>query len=82
MFNSSQIRIQARDNGVPFRFSTKVCQLTITRNFQVPIFNPRSYIQTVPETLPLGDVILTVTAVDNDPLVRFCCFHLCLQKNT
>ncbi|RUS85645.1 hypothetical protein EGW08_006591, partial [Elysia chlorotica] len=36
--------------------------------YQSPIFNPRSYVQTVPETLPLGDVILTVSAVDNDPL--------------
>ncbi|GFN78435.1 protocadherin fat 4, partial [Plakobranchus ocellatus] len=63
-----QIRIQARDNGVPFRFSTKVCQLTITRNFQRPVFRDQNYIQTVPETLPLGDVILTVTATDLDPL--------------
>ena len=63
-----QLRIRARDGGVPFKFSIKVCRLTITRNFQTPVFSENNYGVIVSETLPLGDVILTVTATDSDPL--------------
>ncbi|XP_035826841.1 protocadherin Fat 4, partial [Aplysia californica] len=63
-----QLRIRARDNGVPFKFSTKVCRLTITRNFQPPRFTEQTYSTAVLETVPLGDVLLAVTATDNDPL--------------
>ena len=72
----SQIRIRARDNGTPFRFNTTVCVVTITRNFQAPVFGDLQYSAVVPETFPLGDVILTVTATDADPLVRLLLFTL------
>ena len=64
-----QIRIRARDSGTPFSFNTTVCVVTITRNFQPPVFTDQQYSAFVPETFPLGDVILSVNAIDNDPLV-------------
>ncbi|XP_046579033.1 protocadherin Fat 4-like [Haliotis rubra] len=63
-----QLRVQARDHGVPFKFNTTVCVLTITRNFRAPVFINDQHSTTVDETLPLGSVILTVNATDADSL--------------
>ncbi|KAL8559117.1 hypothetical protein ACOMHN_046165 [Nucella lapillus] len=63
-----RIRIRARDSGTPFKFNTTVCVLTITRNFQPPVFLDQQYTTVVPETFPLGNVLLTVSANDNDLL--------------
>ncbi|KAJ8318063.1 hypothetical protein KUTeg_003154 [Tegillarca granosa] len=66
-----RIRVQARDQGVPFRYNTSVVIVTLQRNFQSPIFTRQEYTQTIVETLPLGNVILTVNATDGDPLSPF-----------
>jgi hypothetical protein len=66
-----QIRVRARDGGVPFRFNTSVVIVTMQRNFQTPTWRVPSYSQTVVESLGLGTVILTVNATDTDPLVSY-----------
>ncbi|XP_041364042.1 protocadherin Fat 1-like [Gigantopelta aegis] len=63
-----RIRIRARDEGVPFKFNTTVCLISITRNFRTPVFSRQSYVQTVDETFPLGSVLLKVNATDSDVL--------------
>lgn len=69
IFQFIQIRVRARDGGVPFRFNTSVVIVTMQRNFQAPLWSAVSYQETVVETLSLGTVILTVSATDSDPLV-------------
>lgn len=69
LFPVFQIRVRARDGGVPFRFNTSVVIVTMQRNFQTPTWQVPSYSKTVVESLGLGTVILTVNASDADPLV-------------
>ena len=68
-YNFFQIRVRARDGGVPFRFNTSVVIVTMQRNFQSPTWRVPNYSKTVVESLGLGTVILTVNATDADPLV-------------
>ncbi|KAL5018742.1 hypothetical protein ScPMuIL_004464 [Solemya velum] len=63
-----RIRIRAYDLGEPSRFNDTVAIVTVTQNFQSPIFSPDSYTVTIYETDSLGDVVVQVTATDSDPL--------------
>ena len=43
--------------------------VSVTRNFHEPAFNSTSYNVRIPETKPLGDVIIRTYATDADALV-------------
>ncbi|KAH3873295.1 hypothetical protein DPMN_036527 [Dreissena polymorpha] len=65
-----QIRVQARDQGRPALYATKVCSVSVQQNFQSPFFLNNSYTATIRETFPLGNTILTVSGRDSDLAVR------------
>ncbi|KAL3878042.1 hypothetical protein ACJMK2_035678, partial [Sinanodonta woodiana] len=77
-----QIRVMARDLGVPYRFNTSIVKITTQRNFRAPVFQAASYSQTVVETLALGNVILTVIATDADLLAPQNTIRYALTGNT
>jgi hypothetical protein len=63
-----QLRIEAYDQGTPPKTNTTVAIVSVTRNFYEPAFNSTSYNVRIPETKPLGDVIITIIQSQN-----FCC---------
>ena len=64
-----QLRIEAYDQGTPPKTNTTVAIVSVTRNFYEPAFNSTSYNVRIPETKPLGDVIIRTYATDADALV-------------
>ncbi|XP_041363172.1 uncharacterized protein LOC121378881 isoform X2 [Gigantopelta aegis] len=62
--NEYQLRIQACDLGG--LCNTTVATVTITTNFQPPVFVPSRYMASILETVSLGDVIVDVNATDGD----------------
>ena len=63
---SLQIRVVASDGGSPPRIDTTVVSVTVTRNLQKPRFDPQNYPVRVLQTFPIGQVLTTVSAKDND----------------
>ena len=59
----------ASDGGNPSLTDTTVVYVNVTRNLFSPIFQPDTYSIAIPESEPLGETIITVTAVDNDATV-------------
>ena len=69
MFCFLQLRIQACDLGG--LCNTTVATVSITTNFQPPVFVPSTYMASILETVSLGDVIVDVNATDADLNVSF-----------
>ena len=63
--------VTATDDGLPNRSSTINARVTINiiRNENDPFFVNTPYVTTIPETTGLGNVVITVTARDNDNFV-------------
>ncbi|XP_046560786.1 cadherin-related tumor suppressor-like [Haliotis rubra] len=66
-----KIYVRAEDNGSPRLYDIALVELTINRNLNPPIFTPVTYEVTIPETWPIGDVVLRVTASDADNLAPY-----------
>lgn len=56
----------ASDGGTPPRTDTTVVSVTVNRNLQKPRFDPQNYPVKVLETIPIGELLTTVSARDND----------------
>jgi len=69
-------RVTAVDNLRPNRVATATVGISVRRNPNSPIFNPTNYARTIPETTPVGSVIIDVNATDADVNVRFCVLYL------
>ena len=65
-----QLRLTAKDQGVPQNAADTTVTITVIRNKYTPAFTARNYFKSIPDTQPIGDNILTVTATDKDPSVR------------
>ncbi|XP_067670938.1 protocadherin Fat 4-like [Haliotis asinina] len=60
------VRIAAQDGSSPPWSSTGLLYLYIARNFQRPVWSSAMYAINIPETVPVLDIILRVTATDSD----------------
>lgn len=55
----------------PFVLAITTATITVEDvNDNPPVFDPRSYSVTVPETLPIGDTAVEVSATDDDLMLR------------
>lgn len=66
IFSTFQLLIEATSSGVNIQKALATVNITVTRNEHGPVFGAPSYQKTIYDTTPLGDVILTVAASDND----------------
>lgn len=64
------MRVLASDGGFPSLTDTTVVYVNVTRNLFSPVFQPDNYNIAIPESEPLGETIITVTALDSDATVR------------
>ncbi|XP_071105182.1 protocadherin gamma-B1-like [Haliotis cracherodii] len=60
------VRIVAQDGGSPPRSATALLYVTVTRNFARPLWSSATYATSIPETAPVLENILRVTATDSD----------------
>jgi len=58
--------VRASDGGTPSKSTSAVVQVTVLRNLQSPVVALQTTPLRVPETIPLGSVLTTVTATDGD----------------
>ncbi|NXR15026.1 PCDG5 protein, partial [Semnornis frantzii] len=59
--------LRARDGGEPARTGTaRIRVVVLDANDNAPVFSPAEYTMTVPEDVPVGSALLTVTATDPD----------------
>ena len=63
-------RIVVYDTGAPPRSATVTARININRNIYAPVFLPVNYEQTILETEATSYLVLTVTATDQDRIVR------------
>ncbi|KAK3745550.1 hypothetical protein RRG08_040225, partial [Elysia crispata] len=68
---SYRVELQVRDKGTPPLFSTVSFDVNVERNLFSPFFQPVDYQATIIETIPQGQIFLTVTATDGDVLVPY-----------
>ena len=62
-----ELRVIATDKGVPPQSSTMTLTIIVGDvNDNSPVFNPRTYDATLPESVVIGSYVLTVTATDRD----------------
>ena len=59
-------RVQCYDSAYPNIRDTSDVVITVSRNLNAPIFEFPRYTQTVPDTYPLGQEVLRVSATDSD----------------
>lgn len=66
-----QMRVRARDRGTPSLSSSEATATVIVqRNLNAPRFlNPSNYVTLINETVPVGTVVLVVSAQDGDTVV-------------
>ena len=65
-----QIRVRAQDGGSPRLSDITRVEITVQRNLFPPVFNPLSYIATIPETQVVGSAVgIRVQATDADTTV-------------
>ncbi|XP_046560788.1 protocadherin gamma-B2-like [Haliotis rubra] len=60
------VRIEVQDGSSPPWSSTALLYLKITRNFERPVWSSARYATNIPETAPVLENILSVTATDRD----------------
>ena len=75
-----QLRVTARDLGVPPKSSMVDVQINVRRNNFNPVFTQSLYQVNISELLPYGTSILTVTATDEDSVLQkdVRCFNIVL----
>ncbi|XP_064244246.1 protocadherin gamma-A10-like [Passer domesticus] len=62
-----ELVLRARDGGDPARTGTARIRVTVLdANDNAPVFSQAEYTVRVPEDVPVGSVLVTVTATDND----------------
>ena len=61
-----QIRVVAYDSCNPVQQVVAIVRITVIRNKNQPIFDREEYTSSIFETIPVGDIILTVKATDAD----------------
>ncbi|XP_068062402.1 protocadherin gamma-A6-like [Anomalospiza imberbis] len=62
-----ELVLRAMDGGDPARTGTARIRVTVLdANDNAPVFNQAEYTVRVPEDVPVGSVLVTVTATDND----------------
>ena len=62
-----QFEITVSDQGFPERTTSKTCSVTVARDQFPPEFIREStYVRTIDETRPIGDLVIQVTAQDRD----------------
>ena len=64
-----QIRVVASDGGVPPCMTTEIATVTVTRNLNRPLFDPKDYETITLETALIGETVSTVSAEDSDSRV-------------
>ncbi|XP_046583162.1 protocadherin Fat 1-like [Haliotis rubra] len=60
------VRIEVQDGSSPPWSSTALLYLKIARNFERPVWSSATYTTNIPETVPVLENILRVTATDKD----------------
>ena len=63
--------MEAKDGGTPAASSTALVEITVLRNLFSPEFVNTTYETSVFETQDLGNVILKVSATDDDTKVEY-----------
>ncbi|NXP81068.1 PCDGA protein, partial [Ramphastos sulfuratus] len=59
--------LSARDGGEPARTgTTRIHVVVLDANDNVPVFSPAEYTIRVPEDVPVGSVLVSITATDSD----------------
>ncbi|XP_064017522.1 protocadherin gamma-A5-like isoform X19 [Pogoniulus pusillus] len=59
--------LSARDGGEPSRTGTaRIRVVVVDANDNAPVFSPAEYTRSVPEDVPVGSLLITVTATDPD----------------
>lgn len=76
MFSTFQLRVIARDKGVPSKQSGVTVTVIVERNPNQPAFIQRSYEADVNESIPVGSSVIEVAALDLDG-VSLRSSHLC-----
>ncbi|NXF87334.1 PCDGA protein, partial [Eubucco bourcierii] len=62
-----ELVLRARDGGEPARMGTATIRVSVLdANDNAPVFSPAEYAVRVPEDVPVGSTLLTVTATDAD----------------
>ncbi|XP_054024622.1 protocadherin gamma-A10-like [Dryobates pubescens] len=62
-----ELLLRARDGGEPSRTGTaRILVVVLDANDNAPVFSPAEYTVRVPEDVPVGSTLVTVTATDND----------------
>ncbi|XP_046560782.1 cadherin-related tumor suppressor-like [Haliotis rubra] len=64
--NDFTVRVVAQDGGTPPRSAIALLYVTVTRNFQRPVWSSAAYTIEIPETTPVLENILRLTARDSD----------------
>ena len=59
----------ASDGGVPPCMTTEIATVTVTRNLNRPLFDPKDYETITLETALIGETVSTVSAEDSDSRV-------------
>ncbi|XP_048248833.1 cadherin EGF LAG seven-pass G-type receptor 2-like [Haliotis rufescens] len=60
------VRIEAQDGSSPPWIATALLYVKVTRNFVGPVWSSTTYATSIPETAPVLENILRVTATDSD----------------
>jgi len=81
-----QIRVQVQDGGRPRLSDAVTLDLFVDKNLNTPLFNGQTnnadIVRTIPESLPRGDIIVTLSASDADLLVStsLCMLYYLVDK--
>ena len=65
------LRITAFDNGIPSRSNSTIVVVTVDRNQNSPVFQPRQYTANVADNGNLGAEVVQVTATDADTVAPY-----------
>ena len=81
-FHCVQARVLAYDGGVPSLSATAVVTINVLRNLFPPLISNTDFLRlTIPETTPVGTVIVQINATDRDTTVSVCvcvCVFACV----
>lgn len=65
-YSTPQLRIEARDGGIPALSATVLADINVRRNLFAPAFLNLTYEVTIPETTNVGSSLVQVRATDQD----------------
>lgn len=63
--------LNAYDTFYPNDKATATVTVSVNRNPGAPVFDPAIYTRTIPETFPLGNLVVDVNATDPDLVCSF-----------